>query len=207
MDRLVRWGAPLLLAALSVIHPLPDAHNVARSLAPVLARWQAVHLLQLAAFPLVALAAYRLLPTDATIERSVARIAFAVFAVSAAAYDSLAGLGTGSAVAIAGQDPARVAFVQDYFTHRVVEPTFLIVYTVTAIGWLAGIGAVAVGLWRRRTSWTALALLIPAAALTIDHIPPFGVVAAFGLLGATLLVTVGKRQATLLASQPGVAGS
>ena len=202
MNRALRWGAPLGIGVLSLLHPLPAAGDVAGTLTPVLVRWQAVHILQLVAFPLVALAAYRLLPIGATTERSVARIAFSVFAVSAAAYDSLAGLGTGSAVAIAGHDPERMAFVQDYFTHRVVEPTFWIVYVGTAIGWLIGIGAVALGIWRSRSSWGAVALLVPAGALGIDHIPPYGVVAALGLLGATWLLTVRGKQTTLWAGRP-----
>lgn len=202
MNRAVRWGAPLVIGVLSLLHPLPAAGDVAGSLTPVLVRWQAVHIFQLVAFPMVALAAYRLSPSGAATERSVARIAFSVFAVSAAAYDSLAGLGTGSAVAIAGQDPQRMAFVQDYFTHRVVEPTFWIVYAGTAIGWLVGIGAVALGIWRSGTSRAAVALLVPAAALSIDHIPPFGVVAALSLLGATWLVTVGGKQTAPLAGRP-----
>lgn len=205
MGRVVGWGSPLLLAALSLTHPIPAAQNVAESLAPVLVRWQAVHIAGLAVFPLVALGAYRLLPTEAAAERSVARLALAVFAISAAAFDSLVGLGTGSAVAIAGQDPAGAAFAQAYFTHRVVEPTFWIVYVGTAIGWLVGIGAVAVGLWRQRASTGAVALLIPAAALAIDHIPPFGVVAAIGLLGANLFVAFDRRRTAHLRSEPGLA--
>jgi len=69
-----------------------------------------------------------------------------------------------------------------------VEPTFWIVYANAAIGWLVGLGAVGVGPWRRGES--DFALLIPAGALAIDHIPPFGAVAALGLLGAIALTQV-----------------
>ena len=118
----------------------------------------------------------------------MARIAFSISGVAAAAHDSLAGVGTGSAVAVAGHDPAGVAFVQAYFTHRLVEPTFWIVYVGTAIGWLVGLGAVGVGPWRRGES--DVALLIPAGALAIDLIPPFGMETALGLLGAIALAPI-----------------
>ena len=69
-----------------------------------------------------------------------------------------------------------------------MEPTFWIIYVGRAIGWLVGLGAVGVGLWRRGES--AVALLIPAGAPAIDHIPPFGVVAALGRLGAIAITQV-----------------
>lgn len=191
--RAVRWGAPALLVVTSLAHPLPASNDVAGSLSSVLVRWQAVHILQLAVFPLVGLAAYLLLPAEASLERSVARISLSVFAISAAAFDSLVGLGTGNAVAISGHDPTRAAFVQDYFAHRLVEPTFWIVYVGTAAGWLVGLGAVGISLWRSRV-YGAAALLLPAAALAIDHIPPFGVVAAAGLLGASGFVAMRERR-------------
>lgn len=194
IDGLVRWGAPVALVALSLAHPIPAGKDVAGSLSPVLVRWQTVHIVQLAVFPLVALAAYRLLPIAAAGERQVARIAFSTFAIAAAAYDSLAGLGTGSVVAVAGHDPARAPFVNDYFAHRVVEPTFMIVYLVTGISWLAGMAAVGLGLRRQGESWAMVGLLVPACALAIDHIPPFGVVAMLGLLAVTAAVSVPNRR-------------
>jgi hypothetical protein len=200
-DRWLRWGAPGALLAVALLHPLPDANDIARSIGSSLLRWQAVHVAQLLLFPLVALAAYRLLPLATGMERSIARVGFAVFAVAGAAFDAMIGLGTGTLVAIAGSDPARISLVQDYWWHRYSEPVVGIVYLSTALGWLVGIAATAVAVRKAGTSLFAVGLLAVSALLAVDHTFPFGPAAMVALLAATAVIGAERRKAALPASE------
>jgi hypothetical protein len=193
-DRWLRWGAPAGLLLASLLHPVADAGDVAGSIGSSLLRWQAVHVAQLLLFPLVALALYRLLPPAASRERQVARAGLAAFAIAAVAFDSMIGLATGVLAALAGGDPVRQAFVQDYWAARLSEPVVGMVYLTTAFGWLAGVGAVAVSLRRAGASLAIVGLLAVSGLLAVDHAAPFGTAAMLGLLGATAAVTIRERR-------------
>ncbi len=151
-----------------------------------------MHLLELVLFPLVALAAYELIPATAPRQRAVARIAFGTFAVSAVAFDSLVGLGTGLLMLLAGSDPAAAGLVDRFFASQsAISPAGLL-YLVSGASWLAGMAAAAVaGRRGRASSARAVLCVVSGVALAVSHVAPFGTAAMLALLGAQLLTPAG----------------
>jgi hypothetical protein len=186
-------GISLALAAVTAAHPTAHHHApVLDALAPVLARWTAVHLLQLILFPLLALSVAGLVRGARSRTAVVARIALAAFAVLYTAFDTVAGLGTAALVSHARAQPAEAqallrGAVQAYFEDPLTGAGGVIA-GAGSLAWLAGAGATAVVLWRERGARLAsAALALAAVALAVSHVPPLGP-AAMLLVAATVLL-------------------
>ncbi len=151
-----------------------------------------MHLLQLVLFPLVALAAYQLIPAAAQRQRAVARLALGTFAVSAVAFDSLMGLGTGMLVLLAGSDPEGNALIDRFFASQSALSPAGLLYLVAGVSWLAGMAAAAVAQRRGRAPMArALLCALSGVTLAVSHVAPFGTAAMLTLIGAQALTPAG----------------
>lgn len=90
----VMLAAPLLAALLELFHPKAPLAQLFADPA-LLARWQAVHVLQLFLFALCGAAVYLLVDGESGLAPALARLASGGFAVFYGAYDALAGIATG----------------------------------------------------------------------------------------------------------------
>jgi hypothetical protein len=93
----VVFAVPLLVALLNLAHPIVRA-PVYDGIFLNLEWWITLHLLNLAGFPLLGLAAYLLIKDCKNAAAMVAKIGIAVFVPVYAAFDALAGVGTGTLV-------------------------------------------------------------------------------------------------------------
>src|SRR5262245_51178587 len=112
----VLFGAPAVTAAVNVSHPIvmPPIYDMVLHHMPW---WLVLHLVNLVLFPLVGLAAWMLVWGREDRAASVARVAIAVFIPVYAAFDALAGIGTGvfvgQASLVTPADPTAVGAVID----------------------------------------------------------------------------------------------
>lgn len=93
----VEFGVPLAVALLNLFHPIVQYPVYDRILLN-LGWWITLHVLNLAGFPLLGLAAYLLIKDVKNFAAMVAKVAIAVYVPVYAAFDALAGVGTGTLV-------------------------------------------------------------------------------------------------------------
>jgi hypothetical protein len=105
MRRLVLFGAPVLLGLVNLAHPVlaPPIYDAVLGHLPW---WVRLHLLNLALFPLFALAGWLLLRDVKNAAATVSRVALAVFVPLYCGFDAAIGIGTGVLVEQARQLPA-----------------------------------------------------------------------------------------------------
>jgi hypothetical protein len=97
LRRIVLFVVPLLVGTLNLAHPMvrvPVYDGILRHLD----WWITLHILNLAGFPLLGLAAYLLVKDVNNAGATVAKIAIAIFVPVYTAFDALAGVGTGTLV-------------------------------------------------------------------------------------------------------------
>jgi hypothetical protein len=88
---------PLLVGLLNLMHPIVRS-PVYDEILLTLGWWITLHVLNLAGFPLLGLAAYLLVKDVNNAAATVAKIAIAIFVPVYTAFDALAGIGTGTLV-------------------------------------------------------------------------------------------------------------
>jgi len=161
--RILAVTAPLLLAIVELFHPHPhDLLNLD------LTRWMTVHYVQLALFPLAALAECYLV-AGGGFAAKICRFAMFVFAVSYIAFDTAAGVVTGvlvhSAVATGAPEAWR-APIMAVWDHPVIGGSIHGTPALAVIGttaWLVGSLSAAVALRRASQSWVPTVALIASA--------------------------------------------
>jgi len=154
-------GVPLLLAVVELFHPHPgDLLNVD------VKTWLAVHYLQIALFPLSALAVVMLVRGRTGIAAGLCRVAMFIFAVTYVAFDTAAGVVTGILVEAAKSSRDEGAWrgaIDAVWTDPIVGGSPLIgVPFLAVLGSVAlSVGAVAaaVALKRVGSSWGPIILL------------------------------------------------
>lgn len=153
-------GAPLLLAILECFHPHPhDLFNLD------LSRWMLVHYLQLALFPLTALALITLVRTRHDWAAAVSRVASFVFGVTYIAFDTAAGVVTGiliKAAKMSGNPESWRGPIDAVWSHPVMggsasKAPFLAIFGSVALS-IATVTA-ALSLKRTGHSWIPVILL------------------------------------------------
>jgi hypothetical protein len=180
-------GAPLALAVLEIFHPHPhDLFHLD------LRAWLLVHYLQIALFPLSALALVSLVHAHADFAASLCRAAMFVFAATYIAYDTAAGVVTGVLVMAAratGTPETWRASVMAIWKHPLIggaPHTAPLLAVLGGMAWLVGATAAAVSVRRSGSSWMPWALLIVSALGLVvfrTHAWPGGPI-TFGALGA-----------------------
>jgi hypothetical protein len=162
--RLVLFGAPAATAVVNVSHPIvmPPIYDAVLHHMPW---WIVLHLANLVLFPLVGLAAWMLVWGREDRAAVIARAAIAVFIPMYAAFDSLAGIGTGvfvgQASLVTPSDPSAVGSVIDGYWQ---SPVLLGVATAGSVAWVVAMLSAAVSFCavdaRKRAGVVALLILI-----------------------------------------------
>jgi len=166
---IVRWrrpvlfGAPAVTALVNAGHPIvfPPIYAAVQHHMPW---WLALHVLNLLLFPAVGFAAYLLVRRCQGRAASLARAAIACFVPLYAAFDSLAGIGTGVLVRHASRitpaDPSAFGALLDAYWG---DPVLLGVGAAGSLAWVVAMLASAVAVTeseRRRRAGIAAALIL-----------------------------------------------
>lgn len=136
LRRLLLFGAPALVGVVNLTHPV-IAPPVYAGVLHHLDWWVTLHILNLALFPPLGLAAYTLISDLNGVAATVSRVAIAVFIPIYAGFDALMGIGTGLLVQLSRQlSPAGVAVVTPVINSFYDSP---ILYNLAAAGSIAWI--------------------------------------------------------------------
>jgi hypothetical protein len=179
----VAWGwvlPPLATSAVTLFHPLIDPwHGGIGGLSALVeanTRWLLVHGGLLILFPLTGLALAQAVAGAARKSALVARAALAVFAVTYAAFDTFAGLATGSIACVGSalgqaEEQTALKLLLGLWSGPVIPALFL----AGTAAWMVGAGAVAIALRAEGAPLAPVALIAVAGPLLfLDHPPPFG---------------------------------
>jgi hypothetical protein len=176
--RLAIFGAPLGLAGLAAIHPL-----VGGALVPEddLGVWTLIHTLQIPLAALLGVAVVLMLDRVDGIEARVARLAIIPWVAAFAAFDGIAGLGTGALSEYGHKNPAEAGLVLEIATAVTSSPIAAaalplgaLFFALVAFGGSAvalqragasGIGALAIG--AGGVMWTFIHPLVGAPAMLV----------------------------------------
>ncbi|HEV8128285.1 MAG TPA: hypothetical protein VGQ14_01375, partial [Candidatus Eisenbacteria bacterium] len=161
--QVVLFGAPAAAAVVNMSHPIvmPPIYDAVLHHMPW---WIVLHVVNLVLFPMVGLAAYLLVRGREDRAAKISRVAIACFVPLYAAFDSLAGIGTGVLVQqtslITPGDPSAVGAVIDGYWQ---SPVLLGVATAGSVAWVIAMLAAAVSFSepsiRRRAAIVAVAIL------------------------------------------------
>lgn len=196
-ERAFTIGAPLALAAVEIFHPRPhDVFDLDTRI------WLAVHYLQIPLFPLAALAAGMLIRGRAGALAALSRAALFVFAVTWTAFDTAAGVVTGTLVEAArasGTSEAWRAAVMAVWTDPILGGVGAPVFAIAgSMAWLLGTALAAAELRRAGSSWLPVVLLAMSGLGFLvfrSHAFPGGPI-TFGLLAlAAAWLQVERAQA------------
>ena len=202
LRRPVLFGAPVLTAGVLLAHP-PEP-TAAADLVNVTTRWLTVHVALLFCLPLLAAAVWLLLDRIPGSAATVSRVALAGFAALYAAFDALAGIGTGvlvreAAALGAGDREAAMAMAERWWD----MPTPLWIFAVAGpLSWVIATGAAAAAHHRAGSGLVVVAGLLIAGPLFGFGNPLItGPLAMLALLTAALLVE--RRRTRVEAAQAG----
>ncbi|MBE3568056.1 MAG: hypothetical protein IMW90_20255 [Thermogemmatispora sp.] len=162
LRQIVLFGAPILVGTINLAHPVVSAYpNVYHALLHQGGWWLALHFLNLAAFPLLGLAAYLLTEDWHGLATTVSRGSIAAFIPLYAAFDAMVGIGTGTLVQSARSLPApQLAVVEPIIQAYWASGTANALATLGSVAWGIGLLAAAVAITPegRRMAVTALAV-------------------------------------------------
>jgi len=196
LKRGVMIAAPGLLFVFSLPHgaeevlahpgpPTPD--EWVRYVASIQARWLALHVAGLGLFPLLGLTVLWMLPCNGIAGR-ISRVALAAYIVLYPAFDALVGIG--SYILIQYRETLSTA--EQMVINPVIKNFFFdysgVAFKLAAaasIAWGIGVVAAAAAVWRPSSWRVALPLAIAGLAMSVDHAPPFGILAGT-MLGAAV---------------------
>ena len=150
IQQILLFAAPILVGLMNLTHPMlrPPILN---GLINHVSWWITLHILNLALFPLLGLSAYLLVEEVHNLASSLTKVALAVYVPIYAAFDAIAGIGTGILVQNAKQLPPG-----DLTT---VAPLIDAYWTSSALNGVAAAGSIA---------WV-IAMLSAAVALTASN--------------------------------------
>jgi hypothetical protein len=195
LRRLVLFGTPILMAIVSVIHPIPHGESFIESIEPHLGTWLAVHIVQLVLIGLLGITMGLLVSGLSGTAAMVSRVAVVFFLVFYGAFDGIVGLGTGVLVwlrqMLSASDQAAAAQLVEAFWDARLDPASLIpvVILTGGLSWL--VAATAAGLALRRAGVPRLApwlLFLAGLFFGIDHPFPTGTLGMICLLVAVILL-------------------
>ncbi len=208
LQQVVLFGAPILVGLLNLTHPM-FAPPVYRGIVDHISWWTTLHILNLVLFPLIGLAAYLLVKDVNNLAASLTKVALAVFVPIYAAFDAIAGIGTGILVENAKHlPPAELTtvspFIDAYWNSSVLNA----VAAAGSIAWVIAMLSAAVAVTasdRRRLiagvavvifvigGWAQTNLFLPSQGL---HIPI-----------AWWLITMGLGLAMFVMGKPRIPGT
>jgi hypothetical protein len=162
------FGAPAFAGLINSFHPRHGGRaGVYQGIGPHVDWWLTLHLLNLAAFSLIALAAYLLLQNATHWAATLGRIALGIYTPLYLAFDTLAGIGTGLLIRHAREIPAD--------RRAALEPAIDLVWAgdfswslavAGSVAWIVAMTATAVAFAQTGRRLVALALGIAAFVIT-----------------------------------------
>jgi hypothetical protein len=176
---LVLLGAPTTLGLLEIWHP---AHVLFDEMLSHHGDWWlSLHVLQMPLFPLVATSIWLLLQNTDNLFASMSRIALWIFAISYAAFDTIAGIATGilfkyvrSASIAEGEAAYDQMFELFLALFNLDMPGGTIIMNLAVWSWVAAALLAAVALYVKGVNRIGV-LLIGISALTFQsHVHPYG---------------------------------
>ncbi len=177
--RLALLGPPLMLAALTLFHPL----NHPADLEGGVTRWLTLHVLQLAFSVLLAYSVWTLLDGLVGRAATTARAALPVFLVFFAAYDTTAGIATGWLAHAGAGDAGTERAIRDLFDDNWISGNISLVGSVSAIAWTTVAVACAFAL-RRAGADRLTTILMASSLLFINHPVPTGTLGMLAFFAA-----------------------
>jgi len=203
LRQVVLFVAPILVGALNLTHPvirLPVYGEILHHLG----WWTTLHILNLAGFPLVGLAAYLLKNVHNT-AATVSKAAIAVFVPVYEAFDALAGIGTGTLVQqVSLLSPDKAVVFEPTIDAFWKSPTIYAIAAVGSIGWIIAMLAAAIAFTqperRRLVAVIAVMIFFVGGWARSTFVSPDGSNIGFGWW----LVVLGMRLAMLIAGAPHV---
>jgi len=189
----VLFGAPLLMAVASLVHPHPPLREpgMLAFLRPRLSLWIDVHVVQLFLVLLLGVALWLLTEGLAGRAATLSRVATVFFLVFYGAFDSVAGIGTGLLARAVDADPALdptavAGLVDRYWLARFESPIGPLI-ALADLSWLAATAAAADALRAHGAARSAAILLVVAGiAFGIDHPSPTGTIGMLAFLAANV---------------------
>ena len=164
LKQVLLFGAPILVGLLNLAHPMfkPPVYS---GIIDHISWWATLHILNLVLFPLLGLAAYLLISEVHNPASSLARVALAIFVPIYAAFDALAGIGTGilveNAKHLAPQDLTTVApLIDAYWNSSLLNSVAAAGSIAWVIAMLAAAVSVNVAERRRRLAVVAVVLFL-----------------------------------------------
>jgi hypothetical protein len=162
MRRFFLLVPPLVVGALNLTHPIVHS-SIYAGILHHLNWWITLHLLNLFGFPLVGFAAYLLTQNVSTVAAAVSRIAATIFIPTYAAFDGLAGIGTGILVKLVStSSPDQSAVFESMVAAYWNSSTIMAIAIAGSIAWTIAMlsAAIALATPGRRRLVAAVSLII-----------------------------------------------
>jgi hypothetical protein len=200
------FGPPALLAIVNLRHPVLRT-PIYRAVSSYLPWWSTLHFINLGLFALLGLAVYLLLSGVDNAAASVSRVAVAVFVPLYAAFDALAGIGTGLLARLSSELPVDQTAVAESIIDRYWSSGTIAGLAVAgSVAWVIAALAAAVAITapeRRKMAGIVAVIVFLAGGWARDHLftGPGGMTAT----PAWWLVTLASGVVMLVVCRPGIA--
>lgn len=188
---------PLLLTALEYYHPYHFMSDVNHNLLPHLDLWLMIHVLQLALFGGIAVVFFVMIQGIPGVIANLTRFFVWAFAVTYTAYDSVAGIATGSLIRLGVNFPSEDQgvvnkMIQQFYTDPIYGGMHSILSETASLAALLAVWGCAMTLWMNSkcSKLPLLLYFIAGPVLWNSHAYPYGPI-AFGLICiANLLLAI-----------------
>ena len=189
----VMFGAPLLWAILTVVHPSGEG-EISADLQDQVGRWLFVHVAQVVLTPFLAFAVWRLLRGIESLAATISRVALVFWMVFFSTYDALAGIATGVLVrqanSVSGEERASFSEAADFLFDSQISGNVSWFAVVAGVAWVIVALAAAVALRGAGADW----LTTVAAALSALFAAHAGYVAMVGLIALLVAAFLWERR-------------
>ena len=189
----VMFGAPLLWAILSLVHPSGQG-DIYAELQDQVGRWLFVHVAQVVLAPFLAIAVWLLLRGIESLAATISRVALLFWLVFFSTYDALAGIASGVLVrqadSVSGEERAAFAEAADFLFDSHIGGNVSWFAVVAAVAWVTVALGAAVALRGAGANWLTTA----AAALSALFGFHAGYAAFVGLIALLVAAFLWERR-------------
>jgi hypothetical protein len=187
------FGAPLLWAILTLVHPSGEG-EISAALQDEVGRWLFVHVAQVVLAPFLALAVWLLLQGIESLAATISRVALVFWLVFFSTYDALAGIASGVLVrqanSVSGEERASFSEAADFLFDSHISGNISWFGVVAAVTWVIVATAAAVALRGAGANWLTTA----AAALSALFAFHAGYPAFIGLIALLVAAFLWERR-------------
>jgi hypothetical protein len=173
LRRALLFGPPALLGVVNLGHPILTP-PIYRNVSPHLPWWGTLHLINLGLFTLTGFAVYLLLDEVHNVAATLSRLAIAVFIPLYAAFDALAGIGTGLLARLGSELPSsQIAVAESLIDRYWSSGTINSLAVAGSVAWVIALLAAAVAITspeRRRLATVAAVVVFLAGGWARSHL-------------------------------------